>query len=140
MRIVKGMRRVRLAILGDSPCDACHAACCRQNGHAYAALLKDQEVRRFAPFSVQATLRHEQRIVSERVLPYVAGRCQFLGDDDRCTIYEDRPAACRAFQCIAHFNAEGIGRHGVFLQRNPRVRALLEEMEPGGVEEEAAAR
>ena len=36
------MRRIRIAILGASPCGQCTAACCRQNGHAYAALLQGE--------------------------------------------------------------------------------------------------
>ena len=123
------MRRVRIAILGDSPCHRCAANCCKQNGHDYAALLAGDEVRRFAPFSVDVPIRTaDGRVVTERVLPYVDGRCQFLGADDRCTIYDDRPAACRAFQCVPHFNAEAVGQHGVFLRRNPTVRRMLEEL------------
>ena len=51
----------------------------------------------------------------------------FLGDDDRCTIYEDRPSACRAFECTRHFNQHGVGRHGIFLDANERVTRLLAE-------------
>jgi Fe-S-cluster containining protein len=118
----------RLAILGPSPCHRCTAACCKQNGHAYAAILRGDEVRKFAPFSIDVPFRSERSVVVERVLPYVQGRCQFLDEDDRCRIYGDRPAACREFECVPHFNREGIGRHGIFLQRNPRVREMLESL------------
>jgi Fe-S-cluster containining protein len=121
--------RVRIAVVGESPCELCTAACCKQNGHEFAALLRDEEVRRFAPFAVDVALTGaDGSLRYERVLPYVAGRCQFLGGDDRCTIYEDRPRACRAFQCVTSYNARGIGVHGTFLERNPRVRDLLEAM------------
>lgn len=121
--------RLRLAILGDSPCDLCTAACCKQNGHAYAALLEGDETRKFAPFAIDVPLETAAGALAfERVLPYVEGRCQFLGDDDRCAIYDDRPHACRRFQCVIAFNADGVGRHGTFLQRNPRVRAMLESL------------
>lgn len=117
---------LRLAIIGDSPCQLCTAACCKQNGHEYAAILRGAEVRKFAAFSVDARIATDEgRVVIEKVLPYRDGRCQFLGDDDRCAIYDDRPAACRAFQCVGHFNAHGVGRHGPFLQRNPAVLSLL---------------
>src|SRR4051812_25119424 len=120
-------RRLRLAILGDSPCPQCYAACCLQNGHAYAILLQGpDELRRFAPWAVSVSIQPESGIVGERVVPYRDGRCPFLGDDALCTIYDDRPAACRAFQCVRYFNANGIGRHGRFLDLNPRVRELLE--------------
>lgn len=85
----------------------------------------DGERRRFAAYSMEATFfRADGTVASERVLPYVDGKCQFLGDDDRCTIYDDRPAACRQFECVDHFDRDG--RHGEFLIRNPRVLKLLE--------------
>jgi hypothetical protein len=121
-------KRLRLAVLGDCPCDLCTAACCRQNGHEYAAILRGHEIRKFAAFSVDAAIRDGQRVVIEKVLPYVDGRCQFLGDDHRCTIYDDRPTACRAFQCLSHFNVDGIGAHGPFLRRNVAVAALLQTL------------
>jgi Fe-S-cluster containining protein len=122
------MRRVRIAILGDSPCDRCVAACCKQNGHEFAALLRGDEVRRFAAFSQRVTMRRGELVVGESVLPYVNGRCQFLDDDDRCRIYEDRPQSCREFQCVTSYNQDGIGEHGEFLRRNPKVRELVDSL------------
>jgi len=123
------MRRIRLAVFGSSPCHLCTAACCKQNGHEYAAILRgDREVRKFAAFSVDARIRHGETIVVEKVLPYREGRCQFLGGDDRCMIYEDRPGACRAFQCIEYFNQQAVGAHGRFLELNPTVTRMLVEM------------
>jgi Fe-S-cluster containining protein len=122
------MRRIRLAILGDSPCPQCWAACCKQNGHAYAVLLREDEVRRFLPWSVSVVIEHDGQMVSEKVLPYVGGACPFLGKDDLCTFYEDRPQSCREFQCVKRFNAHGIGKHDAFLERNPKVLRLLEAM------------
>jgi Fe-S-cluster containining protein len=124
-------RRVRLAISGESPCDLCTAACCKQNGHTYAARLQDDEIGRFAAFAIDVPITcgdSDNRVTYERVLPYIHGRCQFLGDDDRCTIYDDRPRACRQFQCIDAYNADGLGAHGGFLQRNPRVKELLDSL------------
>ncbi|MEA2710760.1 MAG: uncharacterized protein QOF78_3361 [Phycisphaerales bacterium] len=119
---------MRIAIVGDSPCDLCTAACCKQNGHEFAAILEGDEVRKFAAFAIDVPIESLGRLTYERVLPYVEGRCQFLGEDDLCTIYEDRPRACRQFQCIESYNADGVGRHGTFLQRNPRVREMLETL------------
>lgn len=121
-------RRLHLAVLGESPCHLCTAACCRQNGHDYAVLLRGAEVRRFAAFAVDAAIEQDGRRVVEKVLPYREGRCQFLGADDRCTIYDDRPAGCREFQCAPAYNQHGVGRHGLFLQRNPAVREMLERL------------
>ena len=121
--------KLRIAILGSSPCGQCVAACCKQNGHEFAAILDDDERRRFAPFAQMVALRRSDgTLTSEFVLPYRDGRCQFLGDDDRCTIYDDRPRACRAFECAPKFNANGIDRHDPFLERNPWVLELLKSM------------
>jgi Fe-S-cluster containining protein len=126
------MPTVRLAILGSSPCDLCYAACCKQNGHEWSVLLQtDEERRRFAPWTVDAAVHDGKRVVVEKVLPYRDGRCVFLGDDDRCAIYEVRPLSCRQFECVRDFNRAGaapVGSHGRFLTLNPRVRALLESI------------
>ena len=128
-RLTPHTRRIRIAIAGESPCDLCSAACCKQNGHAYAVLLRDDEIRKFAPFAIDVPISDaDNRPSYERVLPYINGRCQFLGDNDRCTIYDDRPRACRAFQCVDSYNAGGVARHGVFLQRNGRVRQMLDTL------------
>ena len=122
------MRRVRVAILGESPCEHCVAACCKQNGHDYAVLLRDDEVRRFAAFSQVVTIRRDGQLIAESVLPYVNGRCQFLDDEDRCRIYEDRPLSCREFQCVTSYNHDDVGRHGLFLRRNPKVLEIIEAL------------
>ena len=61
---------------------------------------------------MDAPLKSGERVVVERVLPYRDGRCQFLADDDRCTIYDDRPLSCRQFECTLSYNTTGVGRHG----------------------------
>jgi len=118
----------RIAILGASPCGDCSANCCKRNGHDYAVLLRPSEYARFGPFSAVVAMESGGGRVWERVLPYVHGRCQFLGLDDRCTIYEDRPQSCREFECVRYYNAGGAGRHGRFLELNPDVRELLDRL------------
>ena len=119
--------KLRIAILGASPCGQCVAACCKQNGHEFAALLEEDERAKFGPFAQMVSLRRSDgALVSEFVLPYRDGRCQFLSEDDRCTIYDDRPRACRTFECAPKFNAQGVGRHDSFLDQNPRVLQLLQ--------------
>ena len=123
---------MRLAILGDSPCDLCTATCCRQNGHGYAVLLEgDQERPRFAAFAVDVPIdRGGGAVVLERVLPYRDGRCGFLGDDDRCTIYDDRPINCRRFQCVVGYHGSGAtpGSHSTFLRSNRQVLDMLDRL------------
>jgi len=120
---------LRLAILGSSPCDRCAANCCKQNGHDYAVLLEGDERRKFAAFAMDALIVGEQCSVVEKVLPYRHGRCVFLGEDDRCTIYEDRPVNCRRFECVTgyHFAGSNMGGHSRFLELNPTVRRMLED-------------
>src|SRR4051812_7821396 len=108
------MRVIRLAILGSSPCGSCYAACCKQNGHEFAVLLQgESERRRFAPWSIDVPMTSDDlpergvAVVTERVIAYRDGRCPFLGDDDLCTIYDDRPGSCRQFECINGFHHRG---------------------------------
>ena len=122
-------RRLRVAVVGASPCGQCRAACCVRSVSEYAVLLQtDEERRRFAAWSLSLPVRDAAGTLHyERVLPYrqETGRCAFLGDDNRCTVYDDRPLACRQFECTRHFNRHGVGRHGRFLQGNPDVADLL---------------
>lgn len=122
-------RLLRLAILGQSPCHLCVAACCKQNGHAYAVLLEGDERRRFAAWSVSAQITDGVRVNHERVIPYRDSRCPFP-PYDLCTIYEDRPVNCRRFQCVAAYHRGGtdLSGHGEFLNRNPTVLVMLEAL------------
>src|SRR5436305_11755218 len=122
------MPRLRLAILGASPCDRCRANCCKQNGHEYAVLLEADEWRKFAPFAQDVPIdRGGGAVVVERVLPYRDGRCGFLGPDDRCTIYDDRPRNCRRFECVKFFRSERGRSHGLFLRRNLSALRAIEQ-------------
>lgn len=124
------MKRIRLAIFGDCPCERCVAACCKQNGHDYAVLLEGDERRKFAAFCVEVKVDSGTHVAVERVLPYREGRCVFLGRDDRCTIYADRPANCRRFECVSGFHLGGAdrSRHSEFLTRNAHVAQMLDEL------------
>lgn len=124
------IRRFRIAIVGSSPCGQCYAACCKQNGHDWSVLLEGCEQRKFAPFAVDARITRDAMTVIEKVLPYRDGRCVFLGDNDRCTIYDDRPANCRRFECVRayHHGGRKMDRHGPFLDRNPAVLRLLDQL------------
>jgi Fe-S-cluster containining protein len=123
-------RRLRLAIIGPSPCERCVAACCKQNGHDYAVLLEGDERRKFAAFAAEVPIRDGRGVTIERVLPYRDGRCQFLDADDRCTIYEDRPINCRRFECAwrYHFGGSTVQEHEPFLIRNPHVQRILDQL------------
>ncbi|MEM8875935.1 MAG: YkgJ family cysteine cluster protein [Planctomycetota bacterium] len=112
---------MRLAVVGPSPCGKCTAVCCKQTITEHAVLLEGpDEERRFGPWSETFVLNGNQ---SRRVIPYRAGRCPFLGEDDRCTIYDDRPLHCRRFECTKFFDHRG--QHGHFLRTNNDVLRLL---------------
>lgn len=124
------MRHLRLAILGNSPCNLCAAYCCKENGHDYAVLLEGDERRKFAAFAIDALIVGDACSVVEKVLPYREGRCVFLGEDDRCTIYEDRPVNCRRFECVRgyHDGGSSLAAHSRFLNLNPAVVKMLEAL------------
>jgi len=50
------------------------------------------------------------------VLRHTRGRCHYLGDDDRCTIYEGRPLGCRIFPFDPTFKKDGKLRHLKLIQ------------------------
>ena len=134
---MKQTRRLRLAVVGPSPCGQCVAACCKKSVSEFAVLLQgDAERRRFAAWSLTLPVNAGGRVVHERVIPYRndTAACPFLGDDDRCTIYQDRPRACREFECTRGFNQDGVGKHGFFLRGNPHVVRMLETMGRAGLE------
>lgn len=118
-------RTIRIAIIGPSPCDQCDAACCKQSAWPFAVLLQDENERcRFRPWSTTTLLNDSDgKTRTVQVIGYQNGRCPFLGGDDRCTIYEDRPLSCRQFECTRR-----LGRDETFFAANPRVRRLLVSM------------
>jgi len=79
-------------------------------------------------------------VSTESILPYVAGRCQFLGQDHLRTVYDHRPASCRSFECVTYFNAEAMNSRGEFLRRNPAVLMLAGEMRPPTADQEEMQR
>lgn len=88
VRIEKGSFRFS----GDCPScwRVCHAVCCR----TAVVPLADEEIAsgRFR------SMKHQGGAV---VLERTAEGCVYLKDNG-CSIYKDRPAACRAFDCSRH--------------------------------------
>jgi Fe-S-cluster containining protein len=50
------------------------------------------------------SLRQGKRVM---VLRHEGGGCRYLGDDDRCTIYEARPLGCRLYPFDPTFKKDG---------------------------------
>jgi len=51
-----------------------------------------------------AVLRQGRRVM---VLKHVGGRCLYLGSDDRCSVYTERPLGCRVFPLDPTFSKSG---------------------------------
>jgi Fe-S-cluster containining protein len=79
----------------DVPCNGC-TACCRSS--QFVAIAPD-EVRTLARIPTELLFPAPRRPPGHMVLGYdERGHCPMLVDD-RCSIYEDRPRACRTYDC-----------------------------------------
>ena len=58
---------------------------------------KDVNVEEFMNQMVYTPLETEQGLAYIGLLKKEESRCVFLGEDDKCTIYEHRPRICRTF-------------------------------------------
>lgn len=128
--------------LPDPPCDQCDGACCKRGdtGHEYAVLLEPGEQTKFT----LAVQKPERNFMGDKtkmwVIPYRKGVCVYLGSDNRCTVHDDKPALCKAFNCLASWKAWEGKRHGYFLDDNPKVVALLHSVIPRSVLKRIAQR
>lgn len=97
-RPAKGLRRSDLKP-GQNLCDACTGKCCRYfslNITAPTTWDDYDEIRWY--------LAHEQTIVyvdEGNWYLLVMSPCQYLMDDHRCGIYDDRPKVCREYTTAA---------------------------------------
>lgn len=106
------------------PCEHCEGWCCRQTpGHDFAVLLEEGEVYAEAVAIKDPNSWREPKMVN--VLPYVDGRCVYLGKDNKCSVYSERPNLCRQFSCTSGWKSRG-DHHGFFLEDNPKVVNLIE--------------
>lgn len=104
------------------PCSFCSAKCCKQqDGRQFAVLLEENETYPAEINLLEETVLGEEAI---RVLPYINGQCVYL-QNDRCSIYPNRPQRCREFNCAAGLNLKGEGNHSFFLEDNPDVVDLI---------------
>jgi hypothetical protein len=93
------LARFRAALVGDGtmdvPCGAC-TACCRSSQFVH---VEPDELDALARIPGELLFPAPGRPRGHRVLGYdEQGRCPMLVDD-RCSIYEHRPRACRAYDC-----------------------------------------
>ncbi|MCW3053673.1 MAG: Fe-S-oxidoreductase, partial [Chthonomonadales bacterium] len=76
-------------------CLAC-GNCCR----TLQIVVDDNDIQRLArrlTMTPQQFSRQYVQIAPDRTKHFIATPCSFLGVDNRCSVYEDRPQACRDF-------------------------------------------
>lgn len=87
-------------------CSGCHAPCCRKpNGRI---ILSFEEAKRL-PYTLDRLENHtdlpnsgESGISMVALLPRhpVTGECIFVTPDGKCSVWDLRPGACRAYSCL----------------------------------------
>ena len=83
-----------------APCASCTGACCKKGftGNEFAVcLLEGPE------FFKEAAVEHEP---GKWVIPFGSDRACIFLRDDRCSIHENRPLACRIFNCLIFLQVE----------------------------------
>jgi Fe-S-cluster containining protein len=76
-------------------CTTC-ANCCR----SLQVVVDNKDIHRLARYFNMTPSRFTQKYIKrdEGGTKFIASQpCPFLGEDNRCTVYEDRPQACRDF-------------------------------------------
>lgn len=94
------VKAVVLPVLGnrqDAPCDRCTGLCCTS-----AAGFNALHVYRYEAFAryFAEWLIPNQSMIGDYTLRFVNDRCPLLQADGRCGAYDQRPVACRAFNCL----------------------------------------
>ncbi len=99
MRIASEYRDRAPDELSQICAEQCKARCCRAPG---TIMLRPEEACRFR---AKGTKLFQDDYSPFVVLSEQEGRrCPFLGEDNRCTDYENRPEACRAFPDVPRFD------------------------------------
>ncbi len=83
------------AVWKQIDCTAC-AHCCK----TLRIVVDDNDIRRLATrlgMSVRQFSKTHVRVDEDDEKYLANSPCSFLGEDNRCTVYEDRPQACRDF-------------------------------------------
>lgn len=94
-------------------CTAC-GNCCR----TLQIVVDARDIRRLAArldIPAPSFRRRYVRVDGDGILHFAAAPCAFLGEDNRCTVYEDRPQACRDFP---YLHEEGFRRRTLSMIEN----------------------
>jgi len=108
----------------DPPCHACVGECCKQQwtGHRWPFAVEIQEDER-ALFPEAYLIFHQGE--DYLALPYVAGKCIHLSDENRCKIYDKRPRLCREFNCVEGYRLPP-RVHSGFVEDHPKIQELIQ--------------
>jgi hypothetical protein len=119
------MRKVRLAILGSSPCHLCTAACCKQNGTIIRCCSNRYEHARFRPFSIDLTVMNGTH-AHHRACHTVSRRADAcFSAMMTCARFIRIAPKLRNFECVNGYGGS-VRSHSRFLELNPQVRRLLD--------------
>jgi Fe-S-cluster containining protein len=108
------------------PCDKCTGLCCTAQA-SWVCVTLNAEEREREPF--KSVGRIDEQNPTQSILPFDApgGCCHFLDRATRrCTIYAERPAACRLYDCRKEIWTSG------FFRANPHMLLLIAEHEKAG--------
>jgi hypothetical protein len=123
----KSVPLVQLVIKAP-PCEQCSGTCCKSTSKwQYAVNLTRGEAKKDI-FKAHLEKLKDHRIskYTISVLPYKDGKCPLLGDDDKCTVYDDRPKVCRKYKCTDRFAI--YGDRSPFFRWNPDLVGLLRKI------------
>jgi Fe-S-cluster containining protein len=74
-------------------CDGCPGRCCTGRFWSSAELSEHEQT---IPLFADVMVKDD---AGKHVIPFVEDRCTFLSKLGKCSIYEDRPVACRSYVC-----------------------------------------
>jgi Fe-S-cluster containining protein len=101
-------------------CTTC-AHCCR----SLQIVVDNADIRRLAERlgMTPGQFSHRYvRVAEDRTKHFASMPCPFLGSDNRCTVYEDRPLACREFPLLHN---EGFRRRTLTMMENTAVCPIV---------------
>lgn len=107
-------------VYAPTPCEACKAKCCTNQAPWNFIQLTPAEEAVFEK-KVKVEIVNDETLGKGWFFDDETGACPFLGEDKRCTVYDERPEVCRKFICT-NKQFQGVD---LLLKNNPDLAALL---------------
>ena len=128
---VKGLYKIihqfHAEVFSEIDCMQC-ANCCRTLG----PLLNETDINRIAPlFRMRKSVFEEKYLIidedGDRIFKSMP--CPFLGTDERCSVYDDRPKACKGYPHTEEKNIEGkLPKLGINTEFCPGAVLIVEKL------------